>query len=199
MTYEIEISAAQRVDGVWVAVGVYRETGGAVKAVKKTRIAAVRRVKSEVLRDFAVLLDAGRDVESIQFIEKREDDDSDDGIAFEALEIGRSGTATPQEVTRLRAFLKHLWPHVREAAAEALGKIDARAAVPEICDLLADRSQPVAVRDTCAYALSLLQDPASEPVLRRVLAEPDLAPTLRDRTEDALLALAQQDDEGSGG
>jgi HEAT repeat protein len=59
---------------------------------------------------------------------------------------------------------------VREAAAQALGKLKATPATDAIRTHLADKKEDVSVRIACAQALALLADGSSSEVLRAILA-----------------------------
>src|SRR6266849_10844697 len=71
-----------------------------------------------------------------------------------AFEAGRRAMGEVAEL--LRALLDSPEPDVRSPAAEALGKIGDRSAGDKLARLLADKKQPVFVRNTCAYALARL-------------------------------------------
>jgi hypothetical protein len=83
--------------------------------------------------------------------------------------------------------LKAPLPALREAAAEALGKIGDPSVGRDLVTLFADRSQPDSVRDTAAYALGRLTYREALPELLSALADP--APTVRSCAAAALAAI----------
>jgi HEAT repeat protein len=87
-----------------------------------------------------------------------------------AFETGRRGMREAAEL--LRALLDSPESDVRSAAAEALGKIGARTAGDDLARLLADKKQPVFVRDTCAYALARLAYAPALDILISALRDP---------------------------
>ena len=87
-----------------------------------------------------------------------------------AFEAGRRGMREAAEL--LRALLDSPEPDLRSAAAEALGKIGDRSAGDDLARLLADKKQPVFVRDTCAYALARLAYAPALDILISALRDP---------------------------
>lgn len=102
----------------------------------------------------------------------------EDELVTAALEIGRRDVTDPKVGSRLRDLLGHRSADVREAAAEALGRLRVALAVPVLSRLVADRAQPTEVRDTCAYALGLIEDVRALRALVQVLREPGVPETL---------------------
>jgi HEAT repeat protein len=88
-----------------------------------------------------------------------------------AFEAGRRGMRKAAEL--LRALLDSPEPDVRSAAAEALGKVGDGSAGNDLARLLADKKQPVFVRDTCAYALARLAYAPALDVLISALRDPN--------------------------
>jgi HEAT repeat protein len=76
---------------------------------------------------------------------------------------------------------------IREAAAEALGKIGDPLVGEDILRLFADENQSTQVRDTCAYALARLAYRPALPQLLSALADP--APSVRACAVAALAAI----------
>src|SRR5688572_21941114 len=81
-------------------------------------------------------------------------------------------------VPPLLAALKSQDASVRGAAAEALGRLESRRAIPALIHLLEDRSQPERVRIDTAYGLSYIDDPQVYSVAKRIMF---------DRTENAFV------------
>jgi HEAT repeat protein len=117
-----------------------------------------------------------------------------------------SGRTTPRQrqlicsiLYRLRAasasaaVRKHLrdpHPSVRAAAAEALGGFADAAAGPALLALLANRNEPVAVRDTAALSLGMVRYAPAKPELTICLGDP--APTVRACAARALALLGER-------
>lgn len=112
--------------------------------------------------------------------------------AAAAFALGRRGKTTPEACAKLCRLLEHRDAYVREAAAQAVGQLEVRGATAALVRLLSDEAQPLPVRDTAAYALSLLADPAAFGPLYLVAARAQGDPrqqTLFDRALDALQVL----------
>ena len=86
-----------------------------------------------------------------------------------SLELGRRGIKASIEPLRRR--LSSPDSQLREAAAEALGKIGDPASGADILRLFKDTQQPTSVRDTCAYALARLGYRPAVPALISALAD----------------------------
>ena len=76
---------------------------------------------------------------------------------------------------------------LRESAADALGMIGDVSAGPGLLNLFSDKTQPEAIRDTCAYALARLAFKPALPKLLAGLADP--SPTIRSCVVAALAAI----------
>ncbi|MGO8994918.1 MAG: HEAT repeat domain-containing protein [Polyangiaceae bacterium] len=86
-------------------------------------------------------------------------------------EIARRGDVGA--IPRIRGLLTSDDARVREAAADALGKLGALEAGEAVLALFRDARQPSSVRDTCAYALARLRYGAAVPHLVAALDDPE--------------------------
>jgi HEAT repeat protein len=87
-----------------------------------------------------------------------------------AAELGRRRSKAAVEPLRHR--LKSEETGLREAAAEALGRIGDLSAGEDLLQLFSDRRQPASIRDTSAYALGRLRYRPAIPELLSALADP---------------------------
>ncbi len=106
-----------------------------------------------------------------------------------ALELGRRKCR--EAVPLLMARLSSPDARLREAAAEALGRIGDASVGAGLLRLFEDASQPEAVRDTCAFALGRLRfEPA---VTALISALTDLSRTVRVCAVAALAAIGREE------
>lgn len=106
-------------------------------------------------------LQSEADAELLLLLEKS-DAEMQARICFEFGRRQSNGAVEP-----LRKRLKSEDALLREAAAEALGKIGDPSVGEDLLRLFSDENQPVPVRDTCAYALGRL---AYKPAVQKLLA-----------------------------
>lgn len=144
-----------------------------------------KRKKPSSLRD---LLQSETDAELLLVLEKSNQETQ----ARVCFELGRRQSKAAVESLRRRLTSKSAL--VREAAAEALGQIGDPSAGDDLLRLFSDRTQPVPVRDTCAYALGRLAYKPALPKLLTSLADP--TPTVRSCVVAALSAIGDAETRG---
>ena len=120
-----------------------------------------------------------------------------------ASELGRR--KCKEAVPSLRTRLSAADAHMREAAAEALGRIGDPSAGDDLLRLFEDSTQPETVRDTCAFALGRIRfEPAATALVSaltdnsrtvRICAAAALAAIGREEARDGLesISLVEQD------
>ncbi len=89
--------------------------------------------------------------------------DSDSAVRRECAEtLGRISSA---DRTPLRSALQDPDPEVREAAANALGELGDRTAVPELVALVGNTNEDALVREAAVAALGAIGDTRALPIL----------------------------------